>query len=127
MIKQETKRLIKKELGYKIDSGVDNTKKILIFKYGGVVFVCKGLTKKQFLDGLVRQDALQSSMQITWRKKTPDLTKASIGRMITETTSGVYSDLIEKKGENKSNTKLSEKATHSLALQYRELFIQLFY
>lgn len=101
MIKQETKRLIRDELGYKkLDTGVDNTKKIQVFKYKHKTAIAKGFTKSQFQEALFSHSELYRYTREPW-KGIAELSKAAIGRGITESTNEKYQELIKKEGEKK--------------------------
>lgn len=90
MIKQEAKRVIRDEAGFKaLDTGVDNTKKTLVFKWSGNHFIITGATKAQFLEQILLQPSLERDLRKPWRG-VPKLSKARINRDITDTKNEIY-------------------------------------
>lgn len=90
LIKQEARRVIRKELGIKIDSGVDNTKKILVFKFENWAYVGTGLTKAQFINQLKNFDRIAYCMRKTFRQAVPEITIARLNREITDSKNPTY-------------------------------------
>lgn len=89
MIKQETKRLLRDEAGFKnLDTGVDNTKKCLIFKCGTKAVGVTGVTKQKFLHMIVGSGLFSGTG------------KAFINRNITDTEREDYVNLLRRNAGN---------------------------
>lgn len=106
MITKRVKSRAKKEFKIKgIDTGVDNTKKVLAWKEpsynGDIIYIGYGLTKKQFVDGVASGDSIAWKFESN-RKEYKGYSKAAIGREMYELKEGLGYDFAKKnKGEVK--------------------------